>query len=119
MRAALVIAILFFIGVEAGGETMVPAVDTQHVTVDINPKTGDRWETETDSVDIIGDLQSSPKEAQAAWKKACLRWKADFRDDHRDSKILDLNCGKSSCSADVGETKCQSKATYKIKTKEE
>ena len=82
-------------------------------------KTESKWVTETDTVDIDGDPGALASEARKNWQAACEKWKREFREDNKGSKIINLTCGTPTCSGDVGNKSCVSKATYKIKTKEE
>jgi hypothetical protein len=80
---------------------------------------GSKWTTETDSVDITGDPAALQSEARQDWKKKCDDWKKEFKDSNKGAKIINMSCGTPTCSGDVGSKTCVSKATYKIKVKEE
>jgi hypothetical protein len=84
-----------------------------------HPRQESKWITETDTVDIDGDIGALASDARKNWQAACDNWKHEFREDNKDSKIITLTCGSPTCSGDVGSKSCHSKATYKIKTREE
>jgi len=95
-----------------------------HQAVDVaeppdQPRPETKWITESDTVDIDGDIGALTSEARKNWQAACEHWKREFREDNKDSKIINITCGTPTCSGDAGAKTCHSKATYKIKTKEE
>ena len=67
--------------------------------------------------DIEGDASATAKDAKAAWKSACEKWKKEFRDDNKDNKVLNTSCGTADCGGEAGSKICSSKASYKIKTR--
>jgi hypothetical protein len=81
--------------------------------------TAPKWTTEQGNADVEGEPGATAKDGRAEWKKACEDWKKEFRADNKDNKIVSMNCGSASCSGDAGNKTCTSKATYKIKTKNE
>jgi hypothetical protein len=92
-----------------------------HQAVDVadppdHPSTSE-WEVETDTVDIDGDPGPLASDARKNWKAACEKWRTEFREDNKESKIINLTCGTPTCSGNVGNKSCVSKGTYKMKTK--
>lgn len=85
----------------------------------VNDKTGTRYVTESDEVDITGDPAPIASEAKKNWKAACDHWKKEFRDSNADAKIINITCGDVTCTGAVGDKTCVSKASYKIKTRED
>ncbi len=84
------------------------------------PTTEKTWEITDGEADVEGEAGATNKDAKATWKKACDEWKKELRADHKDpkeSKVMNMNCGKMECGGDAGQKICTSKATYKIKTK--
>lgn len=77
----------------------------------IHPK----WEVQEGSADVEGEASATAKDAKKAWQKACADWKKEIREDNKDGKVLNLNCGVSNCGGEAGSKICTSKATYKIK----
>lgn len=75
------------------------------------------WETMTGKSTIQGDASMMTKDANANWKKACEAWKKEFRADNKENKIVNLDCGTSSCTSDATGKVCSSEANYQIKTK--
>lgn len=76
-----------------------------------------KWETQEGSTDVEGEASATAKDAKTAWTKACADWKKEFREDNKENKIVNINCGSASCSGEAGSKICTSKASYKIKTK--
>ncbi len=89
------------------------------VKEEMESKSGNRWVVESDTADITGDSAALASEARQKWKKACEDWKKEFRENNKESKIINLSCGTMTCSGDVGNKSCVSKATYKIKTRDD
>lgn len=79
--------------------------------------TGNQWEITNGDADVEGEAAATAKEARGTWKKACDEWKKEVRNDNKENKVLSLNCGTVACSGDAGSKICNSKASYKIKTK--
>jgi hypothetical protein len=75
------------------------------------------WEVQDGTADVEGEASATAKDAKKAWQQACKDWKKETRDDNKDNKVLNLNCGSASCSGEAGSKICTSKATYKIKTR--
>lgn len=77
-----------------------------------------KWEVSDGEADLEGETGATPKEAKAEWKKACEKWKTDFRKESKEQGniVMATNCGVVNCSGDAGSKVCTSKATYKIKT---
>ena len=75
------------------------------------------WEVVEGAADIAGEPQMMSKQARTSWKTACDDWKKEFRADNKDNKILSLNCGMPNCAAKADSTVCESKASYKLKTR--
>ena len=80
-------------------------------------KTQAIWEVVEGAADIAGEPQMMSKQARASWKTACDDWKKEIRADNKDNKILSLNCGTPNCAAKADSTVCESKASYKLKTR--
>ena len=80
---------------------------------------GAKWMVQDGEADVEGASGATTKDAKAEWTKACADWKKEMREDNKENKILNLNCGKATCGGDAGNKVCASKATYKIKTKAE
>lgn len=79
--------------------------------------TTNKWELQDGTADVEGEASASAKDAKKAWLKACNEWKKEFREDNKENKVLNLNCGVSNCGGEAGSKICSSKATYKIKTR--
>ena len=75
------------------------------------------WEVQEGSADVEGETSATARDAKSAWKKACADWKKEFREDNKENKVLNVNCGSVSCGGEAGSKVCSSKATYKIKTR--
>lgn len=75
------------------------------------------WDVQDGAAEVMGEPASMNREARANWKTACNEWKAEFRADNKDNKIISINCGVPSCSGDTGAKSCVSKASYKVKTR--
>ncbi len=76
-----------------------------------------KWEVQDGSADVDGEASATAKDAKQAWRQACADWKKEFREANRENKIVNMNCGTSSCSGEAGSKVCSSKATYKVKTR--
>lgn len=73
--------------------------------------------TEGDA-EITGDPHVLTKGARDSWKKACDDWKKEIRELNKDNQVMALNCSKPACSKTSStETVCESKGTYKLKTR--
>lgn len=94
-------------------------VHAEPVKEEVESKSGSHWVVETDTADITGEPAALASEARKNWKKACDDWKKEFRENNKESKIINLNCGTMTCSGDVGNKSCVSKANYKIKTRDD
>jgi hypothetical protein len=113
----LVKAAFFMILVSTGSAHAHQAVDVGEPPD--HPKAESKWVTESDTVDIDGDIGALQSDARKNWQAACDNWKREFREDNKGSKIINVTCGTPTCSGDVGSKTCHSKANYKIKTKED
>jgi hypothetical protein len=102
--------------VDASDETTTVEIHKGKANATPTPN-GPLWEVQDGTAEVAGDEAVTPKEARAAWKKACTEWKADFKKDNKENKIISMNCGTAECSGEVGSKTCTSKASYKIKTK--
>lgn len=99
------------------GSTTIRIEKNKNSEMPSTPGTKPTWEVSEGTADVEGEASATAKDAKAAWKKACDAWKKEFREDNKENKILNMNCGVSDCSGDAGNKICTSKATYKIKTK--
>ena len=84
---------------------------------DVLQNADNKWEVQEGTADVEGDASASAKDAKKAWLKACNEWKKEFREDNKDNKVLNINCGVSNCGGEAGSKICTSKATYKVKTR--
>lgn len=75
------------------------------------------WEIAEGTADIVGDGGNMMADAKKNHRKACEDWKKEFRQDNKENKVISINCGTPSCSAEAMEKVCTSKATYKTKTR--
>ena len=75
------------------------------------------WETQDGTADVEGEASATAKDAKKAWQKACADWKKEFREDNKDNKVLNINCGTSNCGGEAGSKICSSNAPYKIRTR--
>ncbi len=75
------------------------------------------WEVQDGQAEVMGEPGGMNREARANWKQACTDWKAEFRADNKENKIISVSCGVPTCEGDVGNKSCTSKANYKIKTR--
>ena len=75
------------------------------------------WEIAEGTSDIQGETSAMNRAAKESWQKACNTWKKEFREDNKENKIINLNCGVPNCGGEAGNVVCTSKSTYKIKTK--
>lgn len=77
-----------------------------------------KWEIQNGEADVEGESSATPKEAKAAWKKACKEWEKDFRTENKENGniVVATNCGIANCGGEAGQKVCTSKATYKVKT---
>jgi hypothetical protein len=120
------------LGTGAAAQTVdAGKIDTEHegtTTIQIKKSKNDeapivtqktKWETQDGSADIEGEASATARDAKKAWQKACADWKKEIRDDNKENKVLNVNCGISNCGGEAGSKICTSKATYKIKTKTE
>jgi hypothetical protein len=78
-----------------------------------------KWEVQDGQADIEGESSATAGDAKKAWQKACADWKKEMKEDNKENKIINLNCGTAACSGEVGSKVCTSKGTYKLKTKNE
>lgn len=76
-----------------------------------------QWEITEGTSDIEGEPGTMMKEARSNWKQACNDWKKEFRQDNKENKILNINCGSPECGGETGSKICSSKANYKLKTR--
>lgn len=68
--------------------------------------------------EISGDPEVLAKEARNSWKKACDEWKKETKELNKENQILSLSCNKPVCTkSGTTETLCESKGTYKLKTR--
>lgn len=126
MKTAILAAIMI-LGVNAFAQTSgvnLNEIDEGTTNIEIKKTKGDKavigeplWEVTDGSAELEGESGATNKDAKDAWKKACNDWKKEFRADNKDNKIINMNCGSSTCGGEVGSKVCTSKATYKVKTK--
>lgn len=70
------------------------------------------------SADISGDPEVLTKAARSSWKQACEEWKKELKELNKENQILALSCNTPKCITNgPTEITCQSKGTYKVRTR--
>ena len=115
-----IVIFLQFVSMVAFAQTVevegIPA--QENTTIEVRKGSSDRnYDIVNGENDVEGDPSPLLNDAKTSWKKACADWKTEIKDLNKENSILSLNCGKMRCASVAMETTCESKGTYKIKTK--
>lgn len=112
----------------AGEGTTTIEIKKTKKTADTPEKTADKtekptkggWgELQTEEIEVSGASGATAKDARQEWDKQCkvMEDKTKAEGKENGDKITGWNCGKPTCSGDVGNKTCVSTAKYKVRSK--
>ncbi len=96
----------------------IPADSDTTITVSKGKKSQTEYEVTDGTADVQGEPEVLARDARTAWRKACTEWKQELKELNKDNQVLSMNCGTPKCEKNSNmEFLCESKASYKVKTR--